>query len=73
MQVKVKIKEKAFEEAVARKNLTYLQLAKECGIHHVYLANVKSENLPHRPSAKLREKLLKILEVKFNKIFEIEK
>jgi len=73
MRTKVKIKEREFEVLVARANLNYLQLAEKCGVNKVYLSNVKNENLPHcRPSAKLRDKLVEILNVKFDDIFEIE-
>ena len=72
MDIKVKVKEKAFEEAVAKKNLSYLQLAEMTGVNKVYLSNVKNEKLEqYSPSPKLRQKLMEILEVEFDEIFEI--
>ena len=73
MLSQVKIKEKAFESAVIRKNLTYKELAKRLGITKVYLSNLKSDKAPmYCPSGTLRKKILKELDVSFDKIFEIK-
>lgn len=72
MQIEVMIKQKNFEEAVARKNFTYADLAGQLGINRIYLSNIKNSKLPgFRPSAKLRQKMLDILGVQFDEIFEI--
>ena len=74
MEVKVFIKQKPFEEAVVRTNLTYLQLAKKLKINRIYLSNIKNEKLvDFRPSAGLRKKLMDILGVEFDEIFKVVK
>jgi transcriptional regulator with XRE-family HTH domain len=74
MKVKVQIKQKEFEEAVVRANMTYLQLAKKLKINRIYLSNIKNDKFPEfRPSAKLRIKLMEILKVEFDDIFKISK
>lgn len=73
MKTYVFIKERAFEKAVARANLTYLELADKLDINRIYLSNVKNGKLPEfRPSGKLREKMLTVLGVKFDDIFKIK-
>ena len=72
MQIEVMIKQKNFEEAVARKNLTYIDLAEKLGINRIYLSNVKNGKLPgFNPSAKLRQRMLDVLGVQFDDIFAI--
>jgi len=79
MEVRVQIKQRAFEEAVARANLTYIEVAKMLGINRIYLSNLKNEKFPEfRPSGKLRENILKLfndrnVETEFDDIFKITK
>ena len=74
MEIKVFIKQKAFEEAVVRSNMTYLQLAKKLKINRIYLSNIKNEKCPDfRPSANLRKKLMDVLDVEFDTIFKVVK
>ena len=71
--MRVAIKQKNFETAVLRKNLTYKDLAEKLGVSKVYLSSIKNETLPNfRPSAEIREKLMKILDKKFDYLFKIE-
>ena len=70
MKLKVYIRQRPFEEAVARKGLSYKDFAKRLRISRIYLSNLKSEKSPdYRPSGELREKIMKILGVIFDEIF----
>lgn len=72
MKIEVQIREKEFEEAVARKNLTMTALAERLEINRVYLSNIKNSRLgSFRPSAKLRERILEVLGVQFDDVFKI--
>jgi len=73
MKIEVQVKQKEFETAVARKNITYLKLADKLNINRIYLSNIKNGKLTaFKPSGKLREKILKVLGVEFDDIFEIK-
>ena len=73
MAVKVKIKQRAFEEAVARRNMTLGEIAKKLDVSYKYLSNVKNETLPaFCPSAKLRRTIMEVLEVEFDDVFEFD-
>ncbi len=72
MEIEVQIRQKEFEEAVARKNYQYTELAEKLGVNSIYLSNIKNSNRPEfRPSAKLRKKIMKILEVEFDEVFTV--
>ena len=73
MKRHVVIKRQDFEMAVARRNFAYGQLAKKLGVHRVYVMLLKNENAyAYRPSPQLRKKMLRLLKVKFDDIFEIK-
>ena len=73
MEIEVQVKQKEFEVAVARKNMTYLEVAKVLKINRIYLSNIKNGKLSaFKPSGKLRKKIMKVLDVKFDDIFEIK-
>ena len=70
MSVQVLIKQNEFEEAVARANMTYQELAHRLGINRIYLSNIKNKRYPEfRPSPKLRRKIMRTLKVKFEDVF----
>jgi len=72
MKVEVQIKEQALDEMVARRNMTYADLAKKLGVNRIYLSNIKNNRLPSfRPSAKLRQKLMDTLGVQFDEVFDV--
>ena len=72
MEIEVQIKQKPFEEAVARTNVTYVELAEKLGVNRIYLSNVKNVKLPQfKPSGHLRKKLMEVLNVEFDEIFEV--
>ena len=70
MSVHVLIKQREFEEAVAKTNMTYQELAGLLEINRIYLSNIKNERYPEfRPSPKLRWRIMDILNVKFDDVF----
>lgn len=69
----VYIKKERFEEILARKNLNQDDFAKMLGINRTYLSTLKEpEKYDLSPGPDLRERMLKILEVKFDDIFFIQ-
>ena len=74
MKVRVILKPQQFEEAVAKSNLTIEEICDKVGISRGYLSIVKNINKPkHNLGTKKRQKLLKILKVKYEDIFDIVK
>ena len=72
MKLEIHLKEKEFEEAVAKKNISYSELAKKVGISRVYLSNIKRENDKRfRASPHLRQRLIEFLGVEFADIFKM--
>ena len=72
MKLEIHLKEKEFEEAVAKKNISYSELADQVGVSRVYLSNLKSENNTHfRASPHLRQKIMEALGVEFDDIFKM--
>lgn len=66
----VYLKKQEFEEALARKNLSYEEFARMLGIARTYLSTLKDpEKYDLSPSSDLREKMLKILGLEFDDIF----
>lgn len=69
----VYLKKDKLEEILARKNLSFDDLAKILGISRQYIYLLKEpEKYDLSPSPELREKMLRILEVEFDDIFFIQ-
>ena len=66
------IKPEPFDLAVKRMNFQYTVLAKRLGITRTYLTILRQgRKTDNHPSAPLRQRMLKVLKVKFDDIFEI--
>lgn len=73
MKYHIIIKNDQFDKIVLKKNLKYKDLAEKLKISSAYLSLVKSNKYPdYRPSAELRNRMLKILKVKFDDIFTLK-
>ena len=72
MKTQVIVKADALERIVRERNLMYKDLARKLGITRVYMSALKSDvQTAYRPSADLRKKMMKVLKVRFNDIFEV--
>ena len=68
----VYLKKKAFEELIARKNMSQDEAARILGVSRGYLSMLKDrKKYCFSPSPELREKLMKLLSAKFDDIFFI--
>jgi len=73
MIYQVHIKQRVFEAAVLKLDISYGELADRLGIHRAYLSNIKNEKLKDfRPSRELRKKICEVLGVKPEKLFVIK-
>lgn len=73
MRTVVRIKQKEFQALVQRLNLkSYKALAEKLGISRVYLSQIKNEkHQNYYPSGQLRTKILKLLQCKFDDVFQV--
>lgn len=67
--VEIKIKNEVLKMLMARKNISQSALAEYCNINKSYVSKIISEGMT--PSAKVRKKILEILDVTFDELFVI--
>lgn len=72
MSLMVRIREKAFDVLVARRNFSMKELADIVGVTDTYLSNVKNSKWDKfKPGPNVRRKLLDALACEFDDIFEV--
>jgi len=65
----VRLKARAFEEALVRRNLTKTAFAHLAGLHRTYLSDLLAGRV--RPGPRTRQRLLEVLGGEFDRYFEI--
>ncbi len=67
--LRVRLKTRAFEETLARRNLTKTAFARLAGLHRTYLSDLLAGRT--NPGPQTRRRLLEALNAEFDDLFEI--